>query len=148
MNIFKNLLYRTITSLPSLRGRGRGRGFRGFRYSPFPLPLRFPLHHLQPARPRHAAPQGTALHYRRLLRLLGDALVWSQGRGNTISHTPLQSRQGLAQQLVRPSGHHLPHVSRPRRPRRTALHAAQGSPPNVGAPSAAARVQGLFGVLH
>ena len=29
MNIFKNLLYRTITSLPSLRGRGKGVGLLG-----------------------------------------------------------------------------------------------------------------------
>ena len=61
-------------------------------------PLRFTLHHLQPARPRHAAPRRTALHHRRLLRLLGYALVRSQGGGNTISHAPLQSRQGLAVQ--------------------------------------------------
>ena len=30
MNIFKNLLYRTITSLPSLRWRGKGVGLAGY----------------------------------------------------------------------------------------------------------------------
>ena len=125
-------------------GRGRGWGYS----SPLPLPLWRPMLHLQPARHGHAAPRRTALHHGRLLRLLGHALRRSQGGGYTISHAPLQSRQGLAVQPRRTSGHILPHVSRPRRSRRTALHAAQGSPPLAGAPSVATRLQGLLRLLH
>lgn len=50
-------------------------------------------------------------------------------------------------QLVRPSRHNLPHVSRPRRAGRTALHAAKGSLTLVGASSAATRLQGLLRLL-
>ena len=130
------------TSLPSLWGRRRGRG-----HSSLPLPLWRPMFHLQPAHRRHAAPRRTAIHHRRLFRLLGHALVWSKSCGDTISHAPLQSRQGLAVQPLRPSVYLLPHVSRPRRAWRTTLPSAEGGAPHVGAPSVAPHLQGLLRLL-
>ena len=92
----------------SLPREGGGEG------SSVPFPARQPLHHLQPAHPAPSSPRRRSLHHRGLLRLLGYALVGSQGDSHSVGHVD-EGRGRDRHHPTSDASHPIAHVSRQRR---------------------------------
>ena len=84
-----------------------------------------------------------AVDHRGLQRLLGHALGRSQSHRHPLGHPPETQGRGTLITYHSSLITSPPHVPRPRRARRTALHATEGAVAHAGPPPAAPRLQGL-----